>query len=386
MNQLDNQLNRLESNLVTNDITNNVDDSSKAKTKNPIEKFSSIPSMLKCDLCEDFCEDAVQIVCCYENFCDKHIKEEIMKNFTCPNCKSAATMRDIVPNKKLRENITWFKSMVSEIHIQNLNKQHGLDNVNQSMTTTALQFSSIGEKVTTLSASVQPQIEYKPIGSLDNIAESKEKDMTPEEKMQLYDKHNENLSIVEQTGVRKLTEEKLESESKSVKETSSIPIQEKPANNPIIPTNPFMQMPPYMPMGINPMKPDVAGIPTNPSSMMYYNRMDPRMYYQMMSAGYPYPMGMYPMGMQPQTEEKSKVKKSHKSRSASSSRSNSKRDRHKKKRKSRSRSRSHGRDGKTKGRDRDKDRDRDRERNKEREREKQRERDKEKSRTKRKHK
>jgi len=385
LNLLDNQLNRLESNLISNDITNNVHDSYKAKIKNPIEKFSSIPSMLKCDLCEDFCEDAVQTVCCYENFCDRHIKEEIMKNFTCPNCKSAATMRDIVPNKKLRENITWFKSMVNDINIQNINKQHCVENVNNSMTTTALQFGSIGEKVTTLSATIQPQIEYKPIGSLDNIAESKEKDMTPEEKMQIYDKHNENLSVVDHTGVRKLTEEKLESDSKSVKETSSIPIQEKPANNPIPLSNPFIQMPPYMSMGI-PMKPDPAGMPTNPSSMMYYGRMDPRMYYQMMGGGYPYPMGMYPMGMQPQTEEKSIVKKSHKSRSASSSRSNSKRDRHRKKRKSRSRSRSHGRNGKTKGREkgRDKDRDRDRERNNERE--KERERDKEKSRTKKKHK
>lgn len=65
----------------------------------------------------------MQIFCCYENFCDKHIKEEIMKNFTCPNCKAAATLKDIVPNKKLREIISWFKELTNDntINIQNQN-------------------------------------------------------------------------------------------------------------------------------------------------------------------------------------------------------------------------------------------------------------------------
>jgi len=46
-----------------------------------------------------------------------------MKNFTCPNCKAAATLKDIVPNKKLREIISWFKELTNDntINIQNQN-------------------------------------------------------------------------------------------------------------------------------------------------------------------------------------------------------------------------------------------------------------------------
>jgi hypothetical protein len=57
---------------------------------------------------------AVQIICCYENFCDKHIREEVMRNFTCPNCKVSASLRDIVPNKRMRESIMWFKGLLTE--------------------------------------------------------------------------------------------------------------------------------------------------------------------------------------------------------------------------------------------------------------------------------
>ena len=77
----------------------------------------------------DYCEDAVQIACCYENFCDRHIKEELMKNFTCPNCKGASTMRDVVPNMKLRECIDWYKSLLKEgqlMHSGLRPLQHGL--------------------------------------------------------------------------------------------------------------------------------------------------------------------------------------------------------------------------------------------------------------------
>jgi len=44
-----------------------------------------------------------------------------MKNFTCPNCKAAATLKEIVPNKKLREIVSWFKELTNDntINIQN---------------------------------------------------------------------------------------------------------------------------------------------------------------------------------------------------------------------------------------------------------------------------
>ena len=374
----------------TNGHNLNLDNPENIKIKNPIEKFSSIPSMLKCYLCEDFCEDAVQITCCYENFCDKHIKEEIMKNFTCPNCKCAATMRDIVPNKKLRENIVWFKSIVNEINIQNQNKQQfGSENIIPNVPTTNIAMNTLQEKSAPIISILQSDVEYKQIGTLDNIAERNEKDMTPEEKMQMFDKHDDSEKATERTMDRKITEEKIEVESKSLKDTTSnAPLEKQQQGNITHPHQiPFMPMPPYMSMGMNPIKPEAGGVAasTAPGNLMYYGRMDPRMYYHMMGAGYPYTMGMYPMGMTSQTEEKTKAKKSHRSRSSSSSsRSNSKHDRHKKKRRSRSksRSRSHRRSGKTKGRDKERDRDRDRDR----ERKNDKDKEKEKSRTNKKHK
>ncbi len=343
--------------------------------------------MLKCYLCEDFCEDAVQITCCYENFCDKHIKEEIMKNFTCPNCKCAATMRDIVPNKKLRENIVWFKSIVNEINIQNQNKQHFVsENIIHNVPTSNLQMNTLEEKIAPTVSISLPNVEYKPIGTLDNIAERNEKDMTPEEKMQMFDRHDDSEKATERTVERKNTEEKIEVESKSLKDTTSNAPLEKQQGTISHPHQmPFMSMPPYMAMGMNPIKPEAGGAPgsTAPVNPMYYGRMDPRMYYHMMGAGYPYGMGMYPMGMTSQSEDKTKAKKSHRSRSSSSSsRSNSKHDRHKKKKRSRSksRSRSHRRSGKTKGREKERDRDRDRDRKNDKEKEK------DKSRTKKRHK
>ncbi len=330
-----------------------------------------------------------------------------MKNFTCPNCKSAATMRDIVPNKKLRENIAWFKSMINEINIQSGNKQNlpqfGSENLNPNITHTPIRFASVQDKVVQNIPITIHQTESITMGALDNIVDRNEKDMTPEEKMQLFDKHNESLKETEQAiPPRKTTEEKLEQENKSIKDSVSNPPQEKQGTLQHPHPTPYMHMPPYVPMGMNPTKqPEVGGAPTTtPPSMMYYGRMDPRIYYHMMGAGYPYAMGMYPMGLPPQTEDKSKTKKSHRSKSSSSSsRSNSKHDRHKRKKRSRSRSKSrsksHRRSGKTKGRDkerdnkdkdRERDRDRVRDRDKERERDREREKEKEKSRIKKKHK
>lgn len=102
------------------------DKEKEAKEKIKNEKISSVPSMMRCYLCEDFCEDGVQIVCCNEIFCKKHITEEIMINFTCPNCKKGTSLKNIIINKKLNENILWYKNMLKE-PIVNLNHS----NVNQ---------------------------------------------------------------------------------------------------------------------------------------------------------------------------------------------------------------------------------------------------------------
>ena len=64
-----------------------------------------------------------------------------MKNFTCPNCKAATTLKEIIPNKKLREIISWFKEIISDtsINIQNqnqnnyINNHHNLNNFNANI-------------------------------------------------------------------------------------------------------------------------------------------------------------------------------------------------------------------------------------------------------------
>lgn len=84
----------------------------KEKIKN--ERISSVPSMMRCYICEDFCDCAVQIMCCNEIFCEKHITEEIMKNFACPRCKKGAGLQELIENKKLRENIIWYKGLLNE--------------------------------------------------------------------------------------------------------------------------------------------------------------------------------------------------------------------------------------------------------------------------------
>ena len=89
----------------------------KEKIKN--EKLSSVPSMMRCFICKDFCEDGVQILCCNEIFCKTHIIEEIMKNFTCPNCHEGTSLKNIIENKKLNENIQWYKNLLKEPMVTN---------------------------------------------------------------------------------------------------------------------------------------------------------------------------------------------------------------------------------------------------------------------------
>ena len=37
-----------------------------------------------------------------------------MKNFICPSCRHDANMKNVIDNKKLRENIEWYKNLLSE--------------------------------------------------------------------------------------------------------------------------------------------------------------------------------------------------------------------------------------------------------------------------------
>ena len=79
------------------------------------EKINSVPEMMRCFLCEDYCEDATQVLCCNKIFCKRHISEEIMKNFSCPNCHKRCGLNNIIENKKIAEDIKWFKKLLNEL-------------------------------------------------------------------------------------------------------------------------------------------------------------------------------------------------------------------------------------------------------------------------------
>ena len=105
------------------EINNNNDEESKEKEKeekkeeeNKIkEKINSVPIMMRCFLCEDYCEEPTQILCCNEIFCKMHITEEILKKFECPKCHKKCGLNNIIENKKLSDDIKWFKKLLNEL-------------------------------------------------------------------------------------------------------------------------------------------------------------------------------------------------------------------------------------------------------------------------------
>ena len=108
------ELNDIKNNNPTNKA-DNIDSESKMSENGKIPaKINSVPNEMRCFLCEDYCEDPVQIVCCNEVFCKKHITEEIIRKFACPKCNKKSTLNDIIENKKLAEDIQWFKQLLKE--------------------------------------------------------------------------------------------------------------------------------------------------------------------------------------------------------------------------------------------------------------------------------
>ena len=101
------------------------EDENKNQEENKVqEKINSVPSMMRCFLCEDYCEEPVQILCCNEIFCKKHITEEIMNNFSCPNCHKRCGLNNIIENKKLSDDIKWFKRQLNELIIGDNERNH----------------------------------------------------------------------------------------------------------------------------------------------------------------------------------------------------------------------------------------------------------------------
>ena len=108
-----------------NKSTNKKEEENKNPEENKIkDKINSVPEMMRCFLCEDFCDDPVMSLCCNEIFCKKHITEEILKNFKCPNCNQRCMLNSIIENKKLAEDIKWFKKLLNELVIGENDKIH----------------------------------------------------------------------------------------------------------------------------------------------------------------------------------------------------------------------------------------------------------------------
>ena len=101
------------------------EDENKNQEENKVqEKINSVPSMMRCFICEDYCEEPVQILCCNEIYCKKHITEEIIKNFECPNCHKRCGLNNIIENKKLSEDIKWFKRLLNELIFGDNERNH----------------------------------------------------------------------------------------------------------------------------------------------------------------------------------------------------------------------------------------------------------------------
>jgi hypothetical protein len=376
----------------------------------------------------------VQITCCYENFCDKHIKEEIMKNFTCPNCKAAVTLRDLVPNKKLRENICWFRNLLSEsvtipgklggaaitaitANTQQISQssQYGQNiQISQCMTSAHMPSNIQVQSQSTIyhGANIAP-IQSKPKltdfsqGKLEKLEENKEADMTPEEKMQLFHRKNEPHGEIRDNKDSKLLDDSQRKQSeeiikpdhekeKSIKSIKSSSDKKSSASQKMgmhagkIPSGfPYPMMPHMMyygrmpmptggmpqmhqfPVGMNPMPSIQPMTPLNPATPM-----NPMFYHMPPIGGYPF---MYPQMSQPGMKKPEDEDKS---------RSSSNEVKKKKRSKDKSRSRSRSRKKSKKDKDRNKERDRkdrsyvDEKKHREKEREREKDKDREKERDK----
>ena len=217
-------------------------------------------------------------------------------------------MKDVIPNKKLRENILWFKSLLEDqkigsysqppqiqplAHIQPSIYPHNPIQMHQ---TNPMPVMPVYHPI--MRAIINPAMPLVGSGNeyrknnmeIDQIAENNETEMTPEEKMQLF-----NRKLIESESVRRKSEDKTEdnksitsAEKKSVKSGKAPSFSHMPSY-PINPgMNVGMQNPYAMHAGMTPY-------PRDP-------RMDPRMYGYMMP-GYPY-MGMMPYAIPPIEDKK----------------------------------------------------------------------------------
>ena len=69
-----------------------------------------VPPDLLCPICDGIMDDAVQVKCCKESFCDACIREYLMENMhTCMLCKTdGISPESLIPNKNMRSHVANF--------------------------------------------------------------------------------------------------------------------------------------------------------------------------------------------------------------------------------------------------------------------------------------
>ena len=159
-----------------------------------------------------------------------------MKNFVCPNCNSEASMKNLVENKKLRENIEWYKKVLLAENLPIYNtteilKQQAIN----TLTISQNPVSSIVDPVMNipLNIGVANETDKSPTNTTNNelkinqLDKSKE-EMNPEEKLQFYD------SLNNKADTKKKSEEEKSSVS-NTEQTNPTALEQAPKDAKVMP-------------------------------------------------------------------------------------------------------------------------------------------------------
>ena len=114
-----------DNNIILKDLIEETKNTNKVMNEN-LKETAIVPNSLKCFICEgkisktlyflitltlDFCNNPYQAKCCYENFCEDHIKKHLNLASTCPKCNEKATLTNFVQNKRLKIAIDLIKKL-----------------------------------------------------------------------------------------------------------------------------------------------------------------------------------------------------------------------------------------------------------------------------------
>lgn len=122
-----------------------------------------------------------------------------MKNFLCPNCNSEASMKNLVENKKLKDNIVWYKKMLLAENLpiyrtSDPPKQQPIaPQTSQSHLSLITQTESHTHIPHTLFENEKSASQNNPSNDLRiNQLDKSKQEMNPEEKLQFYDTLKDN--------------------------------------------------------------------------------------------------------------------------------------------------------------------------------------------------